>query len=523
MTTSRLENSVLNLLAAWGGQVVALALVFVTRAVFARELSMDYLGLENLFSNVITILSLAELGIGSSITFALYKPIALGDEETIKSLMRLFKRAYVTIGCLIAVVGIGLSPFIGLFIKDIPDIPYLSLYFIMFVANTSISYFFSYKGLLIYAYQKNYVVSLIQYGFQIALSVVQIVVLLATHNYALFLVCMLMSTLLQNLCLSRAATKMSPFLKSSSVAPVSRSMAKGIAKNAFALTLHKIASIASVPAGTVILTAFAGLDVVALYGSYTLLLNAVTRLLDKVYDAITASVGNLGVLESGERQYEVFEESHFVTAFMYTVAAVTLACSLNPLVAVWLGEQYCFPMTTTLLFVAWFFVKGMRSAVLAFTSAYGLYWNSWYKAVVETVVLLALSFSLVQVWGVDGVVLSGVVSLLFVATVMEAYVVFKYGFKRGAGSYVLKTIAYYASAIAIGGACLFACSFIPFGGVVGFAAKAVASASLSSALFVALYFKTHEFSQFRILCRKVVGFLLRLLHRGERRSGESME
>ena len=127
MTTSRLENSVLNLLAAWGGQVVALALVFVTRAVFARELSMDYLGLENLFSNVITILSLAELGIGSSITFALYKPIALGDEETIKSLMRLFKRAYVTIGCLIAVVGIGLSPFIGLFIKDIPDIPYLSL------------------------------------------------------------------------------------------------------------------------------------------------------------------------------------------------------------------------------------------------------------------------------------------------------------------------------------------------------------------------------------------------------------
>ena len=85
MTTSRLENSVLNLLAAWGGQVVALALVFVTRAVFARELSMDYLGLENLFSNVITILSLAELGIGSSITFALYKPIALGDEETIKS------------------------------------------------------------------------------------------------------------------------------------------------------------------------------------------------------------------------------------------------------------------------------------------------------------------------------------------------------------------------------------------------------------------------------------------------------
>lgn len=514
MTESRLESSILNLLAAWGGQVVALLLVFVTRAVFARELAMDYLGLENLFSNVITILSLAELGIGSSITFALYRPIALGDIEKVKSLMRLFKRAYILIGCVVGVVGLCISPFIGLIIKDLPDIPFLQVYFLIFVANTAISYFFSYKGLLIYAYQKNYIVSLIQYGFQILLNIVQIIVLVTTHNYLLFLCCMLVSTLAQNVFLSHTANKIYPFLKERQVAPLDRETSKAIAKNAFALTLHKVASIASVPASTLILTIFAGLDTVALYGSYTLLLNAITRLLDKVYDAITASVGNLGVLESKDRQYEVFRESYFITAFMYTVVSVVLVCSLNPLVAVWLGGEYCFPMLTSLLLVAWFFVKGMRSAALAFTSAYGLYWNSWYKAVVETVALLVLSLVLVRVWGVDGVIVSGILSLLFIATVMEAYVVFKYGFKRSAVPFVVRTLAYYVAAVAIAALALFLCGLVPFGGLVGLVVKGLVSAFVGCGCFVALFHRLPEFEQFKSLVRKTFDFLARKLKQG---------
>ncbi len=180
----RFENSMRNVAVAWLGQALSVLMSFVARGVFAHLLSSDYLGLESLFANVLTILSLAELGVGSAIVFSLYKPLAENDTAQVKALMRLFKRAYIVIGVSVAVVGCALTPFVDVIIKDVPDIPLIKLYFLMFVANTSVSYFFSYKGSLIAADQKKYIVSLVQYSFQILMCIAQVAVLLATHNRA---------------------------------------------------------------------------------------------------------------------------------------------------------------------------------------------------------------------------------------------------------------------------------------------------------------------------------------------------
>ena len=187
---SRTQNSIRNVFAAWGGQALLAVSQFVVRAVFVACLAQEYVGLETLFASVLTVLTLADLGVGSAIVFALYEPLARDDREAIKSLMRLFKRAYIAIGCVIIAIGLAVSPFIRFLLgDDAPSIPYLELYFFCFVLNTGISYFFSYKGSLIMADQKSYVVYLIQYSFSCVMAAFQVAVLLLTHNYLLFLAC----------------------------------------------------------------------------------------------------------------------------------------------------------------------------------------------------------------------------------------------------------------------------------------------------------------------------------------------
>ena len=506
---ARFESSMKNLAVAWGGQLVSVLLAFVARGVFAQQLSMEYMGLENLFSNVLTILSLADLGVGSAVVFSLYEPLAKNDTEKVKSLMRFFKRAYITIGIVIAAIGFGLAPFIDVLIAGAPDIPNLSVYFLCFVLNTAVSYFFSYKGSLIYADQKNYIVSLFQYSFQIIMCIAQIAVLFLTHNYLLFLLCMIASTVLQNVGIAHKANMMFPYLKDKNVEPLDKGTLSLIIKNTFALVLHKIAGIASVPASSLIISKFAGINAIAIYGNYMLIINSLSRILDKTFDAVTASVGNLGAQESGERQYEVFKISFFINAFLYTVVCSVLFCCFNPLVFLWLGEDYLFPTLTVCLLTIWLYVKGMRSAEQSFTSAYGLYWFSWYKAVVETISLLGLSLALVQVAGIDGVILSGVVSLLLIATTMEVWVLYKHGFKRSPKDYFIKLGIYSLLTLILTSLSYCACMLIPGSGVISLLLKGVVSLTIAMGGFCLVFRKSHEFSEFVILLHRACSLVKR--------------
>lgn len=496
--------------------MLSILLTFVTRAVFVRVLSVEYLGIESLFSNVLAVLSLAELGVGSAIIYALYKPIAEDDVATIKSLMRLFKRAYCAIGCVIFVLGLCLAPFLDLLIEDAPDIPYLKVYFFCFVANTGVSYFFSYKSSLLFAYQKEYINSLIRYGVQIVISIIQIAVLLATHNYLLFLFCMVTGTLAQNICISRYADKHYPYLSEKDVRPIERGLLSVVKQNVFAMTIHKVAQVASVPIGSIVISKFVGIDAIAIYGNYVLIINALWKILDKVFDAMIASVGNLSAKESLERQYEVFSESYFVNAVLYAVASSVLLCCATPFIELWLGEGYLFNDVTLFLLVAWFYVRGIRSAELAFTSANGLYRFTWYKAIIEAVVMVVGSIALVQIWGVDGVVVSGIVSMLLVATTMEVYVLYKRCFKSSPIPYLRKSIIYYGLTALCCVLSWLICHAIPYSGFFALIGNGCIAVVVSAALFAGVFWKSREFKEFVGLAKRVFGFAAGKMRKGRR-------
>ena len=269
---TRLKRSAQNAAVGILGQVFSIACNFATRMVFVRTLSQDYLGIEGLFSSLLVMLSLAELGIGSAIIYSLYEPLAKNNREKIRALMQLYRRAYWTIAAIVTTLGIFFSLKLEWFIKEIPDIKHLRLYFLLFVANTAVSYLYSYKGTLIGADQKQYLVDIWRYVFTLIMTLGQIIVLLTTGSYFGFLVCMVVCTFLQNFVVSIVTDRRYPFLKSKMpVQKIDPDTLSKIKKNTFALVLHKIAGIASTPATNVILSVFIGLHTVALYANYLLI------------------------------------------------------------------------------------------------------------------------------------------------------------------------------------------------------------------------------------------------------------
>ena len=144
MQESRTENTIRNLAYAWMNQGFTIVMNMVVRIIFVRTLSKDYVGITGLFSNIITVLSVAELGVGSAITYGLYAPLVEGNETKVEALMQFYRRVYIFVGGFILLAGIVLTPFLSWFVKEMPDIPYIQIIYILFICNAAASYFFSY-------------------------------------------------------------------------------------------------------------------------------------------------------------------------------------------------------------------------------------------------------------------------------------------------------------------------------------------------------------------------------------------
>lgn len=494
-TTSRSVYSARNVAAIWLGQAVSLLCTFVVRMVFVRYLTQDYLGLETLFSNVITMLSLAELGVGSAMVYSLYKPLAEGDKDSVKSIMRLFRRAYVAIGVVIAVVGLALAPNITLFIEDAPDIPNLNLYFLFFVFNSALSYFFSYKGLLLTADQKNYVVALVRYAFQIVLCAVQVAVLAATQNYLLFLMCMLCATLGQNIVTVVLANRAYPYLLGKNINPVDKDVLGGIKRNVVGMIVHKVSSVVNAPVNTVVVSSLLGLGPVAVYGNYLLVANSLSKIVDQMFDSVVSSIGNLSVTASESRQYEVFETAHFVNAFLYGSLGVCFLPLVSPFVEMAFGREYLLDNAAVVLFFVLFYFRGMRDAALSFVSAHGLYWQTKYKAIAETVVLLVLVPLLTKLFGIPGLLAANIVVQVFISLFLEGYILHRSAFSHRMFRYFFKTVRYAVVAFALGFAAFFTASLLPSSALVRFLAGGVLCVIIGFGGHALVFHRTHEFRE----------------------------
>ena len=261
---SRTKNSVKNIIYAVVGQIFGLLSSFILRIIFVHTLSKDYLGIDSLFTSIVSALSLTELGIGSAINYSLYKPLAENDVEQIKALMRLYKRAYILIGIVVFVIGMLLIPTLPFFVHK-GNIQHLDLIFMLFIVNSSISYFYSYKKSLIVADQYRHITVVYTYVSFVIMSVIQGVLLLINRNYVVYLLVMILFTFIQNFLISKKADKMYPYLLEKDAKKLDSKTLKLIAKNTYAMSLHKIGGTVVTSTDNIVISKFSGIVEVGKY------------------------------------------------------------------------------------------------------------------------------------------------------------------------------------------------------------------------------------------------------------------
>ena len=490
---SRTTNSIRNIKYAVIGQILVILLTFLTRIFFVRTLSADYLGINGLFTNILSMLSLAELGVGTAINYSLYRPLAFGDQEKVKSLMRLYKKAYFIIGAIVAILGVSLTPFLGLFFKMLPDIAYLQLIYIMFVANSAISYFFSYKRALIIADQKSYISSLYSYSSTILMNLAQIGVLVIFGNFLIFLGLQIVKTLLENFLISRKADRIYPYLKEKTILPLEKEEKDKIKKNVKALITHKVGYVIVMGTDNLLISKLVGIVAVGIYSNYLLIINSLNHLVTLVFGALTSSIGNLGETEVEDKKYFVFRCINLMTFWIYGLASICLFLMFNPFIKIWLGSEYLFSSSLVFLIVFNFFIGGMRKGVITFKDAFGLYWQDRYKPIVESIINLIASIILAIKLGTAGIFLGTAISTLTTSFWIEPYVLHKHGLNKKLLPYFKSYGLYGALVLLAGGISWLAWNALSMDGILGLILTLVIALAVSNAVFILALYRTPEF------------------------------
>ena len=293
--TTRTNQSVKNATFSIVAQVIQQVTRLLVRIAFIRVIG-EYLGVNGLFSDILTALQLVELGIGPAIAFSLYKPLAEKDTEKVKSLMNLFKKAYRLIGILIIIGGLSLTPFLGFFIMEMPEnIPNLHIIYWIFVFDTGLSYFYSYYRTLLVSDQKKYKDILIQMGVIVSVAILQIILIYVTRSYMWYLAAQIAGTLLTNFIASRVALKDYPYLKDKEVKKLDDGTFGEIRKNVVAMVFHKVGSIIRDATDNLLISKYVGLVMTGIYSNYLMITKALSSLIGQMFSAVSSSVGNLHV------------------------------------------------------------------------------------------------------------------------------------------------------------------------------------------------------------------------------------
>lgn len=439
---SRLENSLKNTIFSVLAQGLTIGFSFVVRYFFIRSLPMDYLGVNGLFTNILSVLSLAELGIGTAIVYSMYKPIAENDEEKIRVLMQLYKKIYCAIGCIVAVVGVLIIPYLDILVKDKPDISGLTLIYLIFLADTSVSYFFSYKRSLISADQREYMLSLNRLGFLGLKSVLQIVVLLVIENYYIYLVIQVICTMFENIVVSYLVDKMYPFLRTKTTQKLSKEERQTIIDNVKALFIYKVATIFLGGIDNIIISARIGVLWVAKYSNYTLVVNSLMNALNMFCASITASIGNFVVKEGRKEQKKLLDKVVFVTFLLFGFSSVCLYGLLNAFIQIYCGEEYLLSSFVVVLVIANFYIMGMMSPMWTFRTTMGLFVFGKWRPVISAIINFVLSVWWAEFWGIEGVVLATIVSRVVTNLWFDPYIIYKKGLGISPITYYAKFIGY---------------------------------------------------------------------------------
>lgn len=442
MKSSRTKNGIRNSIINTSAYLLTILCSFIVRTVFIKTLNSEYLGINGIFTNILSLLSLAEMGIGTAIIYSLYKPLAENNKIKVMQLMNFFKKAYQTIAVVVAIIGILILPFLYKFINNVPDIPEsLNVIYLLYLINSVASYLFIYKRSLLVTDQKEYVASIIGAFYTIIVSIMQIVILIMTQNFLLYLIIQIILGVVQNIAISIICDKKYPYIKNNhEILP--KEEQKDIFKNVKALLIYRVASIVVNSTDNLLLSKFVGITAVGLYSNYYLIIHALYTLVRQSITALAASIGNLNTTKDIEKMKLVYNTTTFLSSWMFGLVAIGLFVILDNFIALWAGNTYVMDRNVVIVLIINFYLMGVSGVYNVLRTTYGLFTQGQLRPLISSVINFVTSIIFVKYFGIFGVFLGTCIAFISINIWYDPYIVYKHAFSKPILNFYMKNIFY---------------------------------------------------------------------------------
>lgn len=496
LSRTRTQNTIRNFSSGLIKQILNIILPFIIRTIVIYYLGAEYQGLSGLFTSILQMLSLAELGFSTAVVFALYKPISEKNTDLICALVNYLNKVYKIVGIVVLGVGLALLPFLGQLITGyVPENINIYILYLIYLFNTVISYWlFAYKSALLTAMQREDIVSNIQTVTTVSIRVIQIIFLMLFKNYYVYILVMPIGTIANNIFLQIYSHKLFPKIIPNGKVP--NSIRENLNKQIKALLISKIADTARNSLDNIIISSFIGLSAVAVYDNYLYIYSGIRGFFLVLVSAMQASVGNSLVEESVDKNYKDLNKFTFFIMFFTGWCTVCLFCLYQPFMQIWMSgnEKMLLSFSGMSLFCIYFYIINMNNTVNLYLHGNGFYWQCRWWYILEAVMNLCLNILLGYIWKINGILIATIITLFAFNFMPRTAVIFRDYFKRDKKEFLLNHFVYFIVTVAIAVITAMFISLIPTGGLIKFVIKSIAVAFISAILFIIAYRKNQYFA-----------------------------
>lgn len=490
----RINHSIKNISMGLLTQIIMIILGFLSRKVFLDNLGSQYLGINGLLTNVISMMVLIEGGIAISIVYNLYKPLADKNKPQIIALIQLYKKAYAILAMIVLVFSLGLYPFLHALMKDSGSISNLTIIYFLFVGKSMISYLNAHKWSLINADQRGYILQKVSLIIKIVTMIGKMAILIVTQNYILFLLLDLILFILENVMNGLIVNRRYPYIRTKKTFQLDLKIKDNIVKNVKAMFLHNVGGYLVNSTDNILISTLIGIGTVGLYSNYTMITQQLKALIGPILGGIGAGVGHLIATEDKDKSYSIFKVAYLVNFWVYSLSVIFLYILLDPFISWWLGEQYVLSQFTFTFILINFYLNGMRTAITTFKNKAGLFSQDKYFSIIEGVINLILSLILVKHFGLAGIFMGTTISAILTVFWTQPYIVYTHLFKKTVWSYFIRYSYYILLTLLVGyitdRICHVYITGIDFESLV---LRGIIALGLPNIIYLAIFFKTKEF------------------------------
>lgn len=496
----RTKNAFMNMISSLISHFVSMFIGFFVQAIFVKNLGTEYLGINGLFSNIFSMLGVVELGIGSSIIYNLYKPIAQNNKEKIKSLMNFYKKCYRIIALIIFIFSLIIFPFLSFIVGDTTiNLLTIRIIFLLFMLDIICSYLLTYKRSILYASQKNYIIDFIHIGYLLILNTVHVIILLFTKNYILYLLFKIFMRLLENIVITIYVNKKYKFLKEKSEKLDVNTIAD-IKQKVKGLLFHKVGVFFVSGTDNIIISSFLGISVVGMYSNYNMIISALNTVINQIFSSFKSSIGNLLVTNDNDKIYLVYKRMQFLNFWFAMMASVGLLIVMDSFITIWLGSEFILPKSVLIVLTIYDYVYISKLCISSFKEAAGIFYEDRFIPLLESVVNIVVSIILVKLIGLPGVFIGTICCQLITHLYTYPKIVYKKLYNKEAKQYFVDNIKYLIITLLVAGILSIISTFLIFNNnLITLISNVLLVLIIPNIIIILLFHKTEEFQYYKNL------------------------